>query len=217
MPSSQFLGLPEPQSSAERTRQPAIRSIKIESEGDPWKGISKPKIRLMGRWLERAGFSPGHRIQVVCVSPGVIELRAMETPKPDETVLSSDNPSSRHSLTAPEIVPLVSRPEPLRNIQESRQAALPHRAIENTTNHSRTPDQFAFCGPHFYDSSPHTRALGNFWQNCAHCGQTLKFYGSNEQVLSLAPICKVTAPAGGHFPVSETSTIAQDNQPDNPF
>jgi hypothetical protein len=34
-----------------------VRTLKIEADGDRWKGI-KPKIRLMGRWLERAGFRP---------------------------------------------------------------------------------------------------------------------------------------------------------------
>ena len=51
------------------------RTLKIEPEGDFWKGI-KPKIRIMGYWLARAGFKPGDRVQVTCVSPGVIELRS---------------------------------------------------------------------------------------------------------------------------------------------
>jgi type I toxin-antitoxin system toxin SymE len=53
-----------------------VRTLKIEAEGDFWKGLTIPKIRLMGRWLERAGFNPGQRVQVTCVAPGVIELRA---------------------------------------------------------------------------------------------------------------------------------------------
>ena len=57
-------------------RHPAVRSLKIEAEGDLWKGIIKPKIRLIGRWLERAGFCPGLRVQVRCLAPGVIELRS---------------------------------------------------------------------------------------------------------------------------------------------
>ena len=52
------------------------RTLKIEEEGDFAKSLVKPKIRLMGRWLEKAGFRPGNRVQVVCVSPGIIELRA---------------------------------------------------------------------------------------------------------------------------------------------
>lgn len=55
----------------------AARSLKIEESGDAWKGLIKPKIRLMGRWLEKAGFKPGTRVQVVFVSPGVIELRSV--------------------------------------------------------------------------------------------------------------------------------------------
>jgi hypothetical protein len=52
------------------------RTLKIEAEGDPWKGVVKPKIRLMGRWLEQAGFRPGLRVQITCVAAGVIELRS---------------------------------------------------------------------------------------------------------------------------------------------
>ena len=60
------------------TPQPAVRQLKIEAGGDPWKGRVTPKIRLMGRCLERAGFRPGSQVQVWCVAPGVIELRSPE-------------------------------------------------------------------------------------------------------------------------------------------
>lgn len=60
---------------------PQSRSLKIEAEGDRRAGLIKPKIRLTGRWLERAGFKPGERAQITCVRPGVLELRAaVETP-----------------------------------------------------------------------------------------------------------------------------------------
>ena len=55
---------------------PPIRRLKIEAAGDFWKGLTFPRIRLMGRWLERAGFLPGDRVRVTCIAPGVIELRA---------------------------------------------------------------------------------------------------------------------------------------------
>ena len=55
---------------------PPARTLKIEEDGDYWKGLTKPKIRLMGRWLERAGFKPGNRVRVTHVAPGVIELRS---------------------------------------------------------------------------------------------------------------------------------------------
>jgi hypothetical protein len=54
----------------------AVRALKIEASGDFWKGLTKPKIRLMGHWLERAGFKPGNRVHVICVASGVIELRS---------------------------------------------------------------------------------------------------------------------------------------------
>ena len=60
------------------TRDQAVRQLKIEAGGDPWQRRVTPKIRLMGRWLERAGFSPGSQVQVWCVAPGIIELRSPE-------------------------------------------------------------------------------------------------------------------------------------------
>jgi hypothetical protein len=55
---------------------PTIRTLKIEAVGEFWRGLIKPKIRLTGHWLERAGFKPGTHVQVICVAPGVIELRS---------------------------------------------------------------------------------------------------------------------------------------------
>ena len=71
----------------------SIRTLKIEEDGDSWKGLIRPKIRLMGRWLERAGFKPGTRVHVTCVAPGVIELRS-----PDATMLNE----SKHVSSEPE-------------------------------------------------------------------------------------------------------------------
>ena len=62
-----------------------VRKLKIEADGDFWKGLMKPKIRLMGRWLARAGFQPGNRVHVTCVAPGVIELRSLEVAMANET------------------------------------------------------------------------------------------------------------------------------------
>jgi hypothetical protein len=61
--------------SAAEPKTTSVRRLKIESDGDAWRGILKPKIRLTGRWLERAGFKPGEQVQVICVAPGMIELR----------------------------------------------------------------------------------------------------------------------------------------------
>ena len=73
------------QSSTRIEPHPAVRTLKIEADGDLWKGLIKPKIRLMGRWLERAGFRPGHRVQVTCVAPGLIELRSPDASIATET------------------------------------------------------------------------------------------------------------------------------------
>ena len=60
--------------------EPSVRTLKIEAGGDAWKGTIKPKIRLMGLWLERAGFRPETRVTVRCIAPGIIELRSGELP-----------------------------------------------------------------------------------------------------------------------------------------
>jgi len=53
-----------------------VRTLKIEEDGDYFRGCIKPKIRLTGFWLERAGFKPGTRVSIRCLDPGVLELRA---------------------------------------------------------------------------------------------------------------------------------------------
>src|ERR1035438_4435958 len=68
---------------------PFCRKLKIEADGDPWKGLTKPKIRLTGRWLERAGFSSGSHVHVTCVAPGVIELRSPDVLDRKSTRLNS--------------------------------------------------------------------------------------------------------------------------------
>jgi hypothetical protein len=67
----------------------SARILKIEEAGDSWKGSIRPKIRLMGCWLERAGFKPSARVHVTCVAPGVIELRS-----PDAVMLNESKPVS---------------------------------------------------------------------------------------------------------------------------
>jgi hypothetical protein len=57
---------------------PAVRRLKIEKHGDAWKGRLKPKIRLVGHWLEQAGFKPGNHVHIVCVAPGFLELRSTD-------------------------------------------------------------------------------------------------------------------------------------------
>jgi hypothetical protein len=76
---------------------PPARTLKIEAEGDFWKGLTKPKIRLMGRWLEQAGFRPGTHVHVTCMAPGVIELRSPDALVPNGTKPDLSEPS-KHSL-----------------------------------------------------------------------------------------------------------------------
>jgi hypothetical protein len=54
------------------------RILKIEAAGDFWRNKVSPKIRLSGRWLERAGFKPGHRVEIQISQPGTLMLRFVE-------------------------------------------------------------------------------------------------------------------------------------------
>ena len=56
------------------------RNLKIEAAGDFWRGKVTPKIRLAGRWLEQAGFKPGHRVEVRLDEPGKLTLSFSEQP-----------------------------------------------------------------------------------------------------------------------------------------
>ena len=60
------------------------RNLKIEATGDFALGRIQPKIRLTGRWLEQAGFKPGHRVEVRLVEPGTLALRFVEASEPAE-------------------------------------------------------------------------------------------------------------------------------------
>ena len=73
----------------------SVRSLQIEEIGDRWKGF-KPRIRMMGKWLERAGFKPGTRVLLTCRGLGFIELRAFGSISQSTNLTSADeiqNPS----------------------------------------------------------------------------------------------------------------------------
>jgi hypothetical protein len=54
------------------------RSLAIEATGDFFLKKVTPKIRLSGKWLERAGFRPGHRVQIQIEQPGRLTLHFVE-------------------------------------------------------------------------------------------------------------------------------------------
>lgn len=54
------------------------RSLKIEAVGDFARRQVKPRIRLSGHWLERAGFMPGHRVDIHLHKPGELTLQFKE-------------------------------------------------------------------------------------------------------------------------------------------
>ena len=54
------------------------RTLKIEATGDFARHKVKLRIRLVGNWLERAGFKPGHRVEVRLDEPGKLTLSFSE-------------------------------------------------------------------------------------------------------------------------------------------
>ena len=59
------------------------RTLKIEEAGDYWRGRVIPKIRITGRWLERAGFKPGNRVEIQVSEPGTLTLRFVDLSSAD--------------------------------------------------------------------------------------------------------------------------------------
>ena len=58
-----------------------VRSLAIEATGDFFYRKITPRIRLAGRWLEQAGFKPGHRVEVRIEQAGSLSLRFLEQPE----------------------------------------------------------------------------------------------------------------------------------------
>jgi hypothetical protein len=54
------------------------RTLKIEAVGDFAHRKIKPRIRLGGHWLERAGFKPGHRAIIHVSRLGELTLQFEE-------------------------------------------------------------------------------------------------------------------------------------------
>jgi hypothetical protein len=55
------------------------RSLQIEATGDFWRGNVKPRIRLCGQWLKRAGFDAGCRVEIQLDEPGKLTLQLVRT------------------------------------------------------------------------------------------------------------------------------------------
>ena len=77
--------MPGNQSVKPTVPDPSVRQLTIEAVGDFWKGLILPKIRLTGRWLERAGFNPGSHVHVTCLAPGVMEVRSLDALLADDS------------------------------------------------------------------------------------------------------------------------------------
>ncbi len=60
------------------TEKPS-HTLKIEAVGDFAARSIKPRIRISGHWLERAGFKPGHRVIIHALQPGEMTLQFLES------------------------------------------------------------------------------------------------------------------------------------------
>jgi hypothetical protein len=70
------------------------RSLKVELSGDAFHKKTFPKIRLQGKWLQKLGFLPSGRVEIIPIAHGEIRLRFMEQPEP--TVPLHLNEASRN-------------------------------------------------------------------------------------------------------------------------
>ena len=50
------------------------RILKVEEVGDFWRKDTKPRIRLKGKWMLKAGIHPNTFVQVSNPQPGVLIL-----------------------------------------------------------------------------------------------------------------------------------------------
>ncbi len=74
------------------------RNLKIETAGDFWRDKVSPKIRLSGRWLEQAGFKPGHRVEVEISQPGTLTLRFLDQASPLSNEVGNDSCAMCHDF-----------------------------------------------------------------------------------------------------------------------
>jgi antirestriction protein ArdC len=72
-----ILGISPPETEVESATAKA-RTLKIEAVGDFAGHQVKPRIRLGGQWLEKAGFKPGHRVEISSLKPGKLSLQFKE-------------------------------------------------------------------------------------------------------------------------------------------
>lgn len=54
------------------------RILKVEEVGDFWRKNTKPRIRLKGKWMIKAGILPNNYVQVSNPQPGVLILQMVE-------------------------------------------------------------------------------------------------------------------------------------------
>jgi hypothetical protein len=106
------------------------RRIKVEADGDRWAKKIRPKIRLMGKWLERAGFAAGTHVEVKPIADGLIELRSQKVtvPERDSTPLGalSRSLASNGIGPPPSQLPTNSDTVPIAKFRIGRIVTTPH-------------------------------------------------------------------------------------------
>jgi hypothetical protein len=77
---------------------PKTRILKIEAIGDFAYHQITPRIRLSGQWLEKAGFKPGHRVEISSLRPGELSLQFRE-----QGPLGNENRDQNHTVIGGQI------------------------------------------------------------------------------------------------------------------
>ena len=54
------------------------RKLKVEEVGDFWRKNTKPRIRLSGKWMMKAGILPNNYVKVSNPQPGMLVLQLVE-------------------------------------------------------------------------------------------------------------------------------------------
>ena len=78
------------------------RTLKIEAVGDFAACKVKPRIRICGDWLDRAGFKPGHRVIIHQLNSGELTLRFQAT---DETQIRKAGRQESEQFPTPALLP----------------------------------------------------------------------------------------------------------------
>jgi hypothetical protein len=105
----------QPKNKTKKQQTTTNRTIKIELAGDTYYGKTFPKIRLQGKWIEKLGFKPGGRVEIIPYAPGIVAMCYVE---PDsQTRLALPSSQSTGTVETHIELPPVLPPTPITPLQ----------------------------------------------------------------------------------------------------